>query len=75
VGTRVEWLRENGGYLANFGGDYYECTLGLNWNPYENVSIRPEVRYDWYDGAGTPFGKNQTRVDQVTGGFGVVVMF
>lgn len=75
VGTRVEWLRENGGFLSNFGGDYYEWTVGLNWNPHKNVSVRPEVRYDWYKGAGTPFGKNTSRVDQVTGGCGVVVTF
>ena len=75
VGTRIEWIRENGGFLSHFGGDYYECTLGLNWNPCNNVSVRPEVRYDWYRGAGTPFGKNESRVDQVSGGCGVIVTF
>jgi hypothetical protein len=75
VGTRIEWLRENGGFLSNYSGDYYECSLGLNWKPYKNVCVRPETRYDWYDGAGTPFGKNATRVDQVTGGCGVVMSF
>jgi len=84
VGTRFEWLRENGGmHLSE--GDYYQVTLGLNWNPSKNVSIRPEVRYDWCKGA-TPFGRSNqfgggypdivgTRSDQVSGGCGVVVSF
>ena len=74
VGTRFEWLRDNGGYIVDDAGDYYQVTFGFNWNPYENVSIRPEVRYDWCNG-GTPFGKDETHKDQVTGGFGVVVSF
>ena len=26
-------------------------TFGVNYKPHANVLIRPEVRYDWYDGA------------------------
>ena len=90
VGTRFEWLRNNGDYISNgggtdFRGDFYQVTLGLNWNPCSNVSIRPEVRYDWCDGA-TPFGQSTTfghrdgvitgtRSSQVSGGCGVVVTF
>lgn len=75
AGMRIEWLRDNGtfGYITDDPGDYYQVTLGLNWNPWENVSIRPEVRYDWCKGA-TPFA-NETRKDQVTGGCGVFVSF
>jgi len=83
VGTRFEWLRENGGiHLSE--GNYFQVTLGLNWNPWQNVSIRPEVRYDWCKGA-TPFGRSAqfgdyppvpgTRSDQVSGGCGVVISF
>jgi hypothetical protein len=88
VGTRFEWLQNNGGYFADandnpFLGDFYQVTLGLNWNPYENVSIRPEVRYDWCNGS-TPFGPSADfggypiaggRSYQVSGGCGVVVSF
>jgi outer membrane receptor for ferrienterochelin and colicin len=88
VGTRFEWLRNNGGYFANaegepFMGDFYQVTLGLNWNPRSNVSIRPEIRYDWCDGA-KPFGPSDTfggyssageRSYQFSGGCGVVVTF
>jgi hypothetical protein len=87
VGTRFEWLRDNGsaGFNAN-PGDYYEISLGLNWSPWTNVSVRPEVRYDWCNGA-TPFGPSDVfggspvvdshgvHSDQVSGGFAVVVSF
>ena len=32
-------------------------TLGLNWRPHPNLVVRPEVRYDWYDGTANVFGK------------------
>jgi hypothetical protein len=87
AGLRFEWLRDGGGYISDTGegtGNYYQITLGLNWNPYKNVSIRPEVRYDWANGGATPFGPASTfgdypdagtRSDQVSGGVGVVVSF
>jgi hypothetical protein len=25
--------------------------LGLNWRPHPNLVVRPEVRYDWYNGS------------------------
>ena len=33
-----------------FAGNFYELTAGLNWRPHANVVVRPEVRWDWYDG-------------------------
>ena len=88
VGTRFEWLRNNSGLFTNDNGvhllgDFYQVTLGLNWNPKKNVSIRPEVRYDWCKKV-TPFGNSTsfggfpttgTRSHQVSGGCGVVVSF
>ena len=81
-GTRVEWLRDNGaGLYVDASGDYWNTTWGLRWDPYANLSIRPEVRYDWYNGAGSPFGGNVnagidgTRKDQVSAGVGVLVSF
>ena len=72
AGMRVEWLRDNADYIFA-PGDYYGLTWGLNWNPCKNVSIRPEVRYDWCNGA-TPFADGK-RSDQISGGCGVVVSF
>ena len=83
AGMRVEWLRDNGGYVTEEAGTYYQFTWGLNWNPRKNVSIRPEVRYDWVKGA-TPFGRSDsfgghptvgTRSTQVSGGCGIVISF
>ena len=84
VGTRFEWLRDNCGYVTDDTSDYYQVTLGLNWNPWENVSIRPEVRYDWCRGGVTPFGPSAVfgdypiqgiRSEQVSGGCGIVLSF
>ena len=77
AGMRVEWLRENGGadyhLITPTVADFYQVTWGLNWNPRRNVSIRPEVRYDWCKGA-SPFAKG-TRSNQISGGCGIVVSF
>lgn len=47
VGTRMEWARDKRGeYLGSFDGDVFAITLGLQWTPCTNLSIRPEIRYD-----------------------------
>ncbi|MDR1922793.1 MAG: porin [Planctomycetaceae bacterium] len=59
-GIRAEWFRDDG--LARIQGtpvdmltfyytgkNYYELTFGLNWRPSQNITIRPEVRFDWSD--------------------------
>jgi Putative beta-barrel porin-2, OmpL-like. bbp2 len=55
VGIRAEVSRDDDnlrvipvGSLSE-GGTYSEITLGLNYKPYENLRIRPEVRWDWAD--------------------------
>jgi hypothetical protein len=65
AGLRVEWFRDDDGTrvggLGSFGfdgwqapggyaGNFTAVTLGLNWKPKANVTFRPEVRWDWYDG-------------------------
>ncbi|GAB4149644.1 MAG: hypothetical protein Tsb009_24000 [Planctomycetaceae bacterium] len=40
VGMRAEWWK-------NGGASQYEVTWGLNYRPYKNVVIRPEIRHDW----------------------------
>ena len=62
-----------GGYAGNF----YEISLGLNWTPHANLIVRPEVRYDWYDGvnaAGPPFGDG-TESSQWVYGLDAVVLW
>jgi hypothetical protein len=64
--ARFEWFRDDDGVRVHgappaaglrvwpaapgFVGNFYELTLGLNWKPHPNLIVRPEVRWDWYDG-------------------------
>jgi hypothetical protein len=63
---RVEWMRDDDGMRIGgpgnidgirawdgfgYAGNFYNVTAGLNWRPTGNWLIRPEVRFDWYDGA------------------------
>lgn len=82
IGLRAGWLRDNGGYGYVLPGpgttDYYELTLGLNWNPTKHWSFRPEIRYDWSKGAEIPFAAvegNGTERNQLMGGIGMVYIF
>lgn len=62
AGVRIEWFRDDDGFVvtglqpgnaivgASFPGNFYECTVGLNYKPSGNLTIRPELRWDWYDG-------------------------
>ncbi len=84
AGARVEWFRDedatrvtgigDGNAIAGdfFEGDFWEVTLGLNWKPNPNLTIRPEVRFDWFDGTGTPYDDG-TDTDQVTAAIDAVV--
>ena len=85
AGARFEWFRDDDGFRvagipgrnsahpldgSSFIGDFYEVTLGLNWSPNANLIVRPEVRFDWFDGVTTgpntgPFGDG-TSDDQTT---------
>jgi len=40
VGGRAEWWKAD-------GVSYYEITGGVNYRPMANLTIRPEVRYQW----------------------------
>jgi hypothetical protein len=65
AGIRTEWFRDRDGSrvsgrgLGNrntgpYAGDFYEITLGLNWSPHANLTVRPEARWDIFDPIGTP---------------------
>ena len=66
LGGRFEWFRDDDGVRLGLSrpgnpnkgpyvGDMYSLSLGVNWSPYQNLMLRPEVRWDWFDGAGLPF--------------------
>lgn len=76
AGLRFEWMRDEAGTrvggnpvrdnpnLGPFAGSFYSVSVGLNYRPYPNVLIRPEVRADWFDGQRQPFndGLNKNQV-------------
>ena len=55
-GSRVagigNWIGSDAGWTAlpGFAGDFWELSAGLNWKANPNLTFRPELRYDWYDG-------------------------
>ena len=66
-----------GGFLtpAAAAGNYYNITLGANWTPRSNLTVRPEVRWDWSDGTtGQPFN-SATKDSQFTAAFDAIVVF
>jgi hypothetical protein len=98
AGARFEWFRDDDGVrvtgLRNqnnaifgdgFAGNFFELSAGLNYTPHTNWTIRPEIRYDWFDGVkvadggtgpagGGPF-RGGTGVDQLIFGFDVIATF
>lgn len=53
-GTRVvppgDFLGNNVASAGGFAGNFYDVTAGLQYHPNGNLMIRPELRYDWFDG-------------------------
>lgn len=66
AGLRMEWFRDDDGTRvtglgfgnpiagSQFAGNFYEITLGLNYQRNCNLTIRPELRYDEYVGQRSP---------------------
>jgi hypothetical protein len=81
LGGRFEWLHDRDGAFVQPGlaaGNYYNLTGGVNWKPHANLTVRPEVRYDWFSGTFRPGGlpfDNQTTDDQFSLGFDVIVLY
>ena len=85
LGGRFEWYRDNNGFIVGgprvgnpnvggFAGDFFAFHLGANWAPAasKNLLLRPEIRYDWFDGAGRPFNG---RDHQLTFAIDAVIKF
>ncbi len=77
VGLRFEWFRDDDGtrvtglqpgnpiFGDQFVGNFWELTLGLNYAPTDRIRLRPELRYDWYQGSPAP-GSGQLPFDDGT---------
>ncbi len=46
LGARAEYFRDDDGYRIGIADSYYEVTLGLTYKPFQNLRIRPEIRWD-----------------------------
>jgi hypothetical protein len=97
-GTRFEWFRDDDGarvtglrnpdntiFGDSFAGNFFNIAVGANWTPTANWIVRPELRYDWFDGItqdndgdGDPVVgpyDDSTRVDQWVAGFDVIFLW
>lgn len=85
LGSRLEWFRDDDGTRVGLNrpanpnkpplaGNYYAATLGLNWTPHPNLRLRPEVRWDWFDGGARPFDDGNRR-NQFLAGLDVLLQF
>ncbi len=69
AGMRLEWFRDDDGTRVagvgsigrygwdippGFAGDFSALSVGLNWRPHANILVRPEARWDWYNGSDNP---------------------
>ncbi|MDA1050530.1 MAG: porin [Planctomycetota bacterium] len=60
---------------AAAAGNYYNITVGANWTPRTNLTVRPELRWDWSDGTtGQPYDSG-TKDGQFTAAFDAIVVF
>ncbi len=77
IGLRSEWFRDDDGAnswwkgappeIEPFTGDFYAITANLSWIPKSFIRIRPEIRYDWYNGSGKPYGRTSSKISPVDG--------
>jgi len=86
AGTRFEWFRDDDGVRvtgvrasnpiagASFVGDFFEVSSGLNWKPGNNLTVRPELRYDWFEGTGLPYD-DATKDDMFTAGLDAYLLW
>lgn len=79
-GGRAEWFQDPQGARVSAGsqGNYFSLTGGFNYKPHANVTLRPEIRYDWFDGfadtTAQPFNDG-TASTQLSGGFDAIFTF
>ncbi|MEX2139132.1 MAG: porin [Pirellulales bacterium] len=74
-------VSNNPASAGGFEGHFYEVAYGLNYKPTwnSNLTVRPEVRYDWYDGRDNALGNQPyddgASDDQFVYGFDVIYLY
>jgi hypothetical protein len=75
AGLRGEWFRDDdGARVTGDAGNFFAFTAGVNYTPLGWLKIRPEIRYDWFNGDGDPYDGG-TSDDQLTIAVDMVVTF
>lgn len=75
VGGRFEWFRDEEGTRVglnrpsnpnnpSFVGNFWSLSAGVTWTPTTNLIVRPELRWDSFDGVGLPYADG-TKDDQL----------
>lgn len=72
VGGRTEWWKSNN-VVAGDDISFYHIAGGVNYKPHANVTLRPEIRYDWTPAADTV--NNDLGVNYNQTWFGVDAIF
>lgn len=79
LGVRAEWFRDDDGTRTGqlkrpgFAASFYDLTIGVRYQPYRSLQIRPEVRLDWTPDA-RPYN-DQTDKVQLTAAVDVIWRF
>jgi hypothetical protein len=73
-GTRVSGVRPSNPNVGSFVGNFYQASAGLNWSPASNIVVRPEVRWEWFEGSGLPYD-GLTKDEQFTGAVDAIFVF
>jgi hypothetical protein len=85
LGFRFEWFRDEQGVRVGlnrpsnpnkppFQGSFYSASFGLNYSRTPNFIIRPELRFDFYEGKNKPFDDG-IAVNQLMLGGDMIWMF
>jgi hypothetical protein len=79
LGLRAEWFRDDDATRTaihgrpGFAASFYELTTGITYRPYQNLRIRPELRFDYCPDA-RPYNDQNDKF-QFTGAFDVLYEF
>jgi Putative beta-barrel porin-2, OmpL-like. bbp2 len=74
AGTRVGLTRPGNPNVPPLPGNYFSFTVGPNYSPNPNLVVRPEIRYDTYNGSAQPFDDGR-KTQQLMFGVDVIVKF
>ncbi|MFM8930397.1 MAG: outer membrane beta-barrel protein [Gemmataceae bacterium] len=73
-GTRVGLNRPSNPNKPPLPGNFFSLTVGPNWLPTQNLMLRPELRWDFYDGEAKPYNDG-TKTNQLMLGFDAILKF